>query len=180
MRSLNDQNTFSSKGSSASTLQCTASISSAPYQCIDSSEQLSPTDLSLSEVVESSTENLTTSHTSLSFPVSPSKNSLSPNVSPTQAYDYSGQDVFTPVSPTETKTTSDALSTEDVLNLPIEVEAWPNDRPVSINLIDFSPVESQVETCASPSRQSNNEKRKSDETESFDDNAIYQQVKYFR
>ncbi|KAF5301071.1 hypothetical protein FQA39_LY10890 [Lamprigera yunnana] len=38
--------------------------------------------LSLSEVVHSSTENLNTSHSSISFPLSTSKNSLSPNVSP--------------------------------------------------------------------------------------------------
>ncbi|ENN71619.1 hypothetical protein YQE_11718, partial [Dendroctonus ponderosae] len=89
--SLNDQRTVSSNQSSGSNIQYTASLSSAPYQYVENSERLSP-DLSLSEVMQSSTENMTTSQTS----------SLQ------------------------------------------------------------------------------NEKRKSEESESFDENAIYQQVKYFR
>ncbi|KAJ8968901.1 hypothetical protein NQ314_002042 [Rhamnusium bicolor] len=119
-----------------------SSYFSAPYHCIENSEHLSPTDLSLNEVVESSTENLTTSHTSLSFPISPSKNSLSPNVSPTQVYDYSSQDLLTPTS-------------------------------VLWNLL-LRRTQAQVGLVQITT------KRKSDETESLDDNAIYQQVKYFR
>ncbi|XP_018571914.1 GTPase-activating protein CdGAPr isoform X2 [Anoplophora glabripennis] len=183
LNSFNDQKTLSSNQSSDSNIQYTPSISSAPYHYIENSERLSPTDLSLSEVVESSTENLTTSHTSLSFPVSPSKNSLSPNVSPTAVYDYSSQDLLTPISPSENRNTSEGLSTENLDNLPIESGVWSRDRPTSVNLIDFSPVEAAVENDihSSPNRaSSSNDKRKSDETESLDDNAIYQQVKYFR
>lgn len=183
LSSFNDQKTLSSNQSSDSNIQYTASISSAPYHYIENSERLSPTDLSLSEVVESSTENLTTSHTSLSFPISPSKNSLSPNVSPTAVYDCSSQDLLTPASPSENKNTSEGLSTENLDNLLIESSDWSQDRPASINLIDFSPVDPVVgnDIHSSPSRASfNNDKRKSDETESLDDNAIYQQVKYFR
>lgn len=51
------------------------------YQCIENLE--SPSDFSLSEVVNSSTENLHTSQSSISFN-SPTRNSMSPNVSPTQ------------------------------------------------------------------------------------------------
>ncbi|VEN59449.1 unnamed protein product [Callosobruchus maculatus] len=123
-----------------------------------------------------SSENLTTSQTSLSFPVSLSKNSLSPNVSPTQVYDRSAEDLLN----TETKNTSEGLSTD---NLSLDPDGWHEERPNSVNLIDFSPVEPKVvETgeAPSPSRLSNNDKRKSDETEPLDENAIYQQVKYFR
>nr|CAI5848945.1 unnamed protein product [Callosobruchus analis] len=172
--SLNEQKTFSSNQSSGSNIQYTPSASSAPYHCIENSERLSLSDLSLSEVMESS-ENLTTSQTSLSFPVSLSKNSLSPNVSPTQVYDRSGEDLLN----TETKNTSEGLSTD---NLSLDPDAWHEERSNSVNLIDFSPVEPKVEVAEapSPSRLSNNEKRKSDETEPLDENAIYQQVKYFR
>lgn len=183
LSSFNDQKTLSSNQSSDSNIQYTPSNSSAPYHYIENSEQLSPTDLSLSEVVESSTENLTTSHTSISFPISPSKNSLSPNVSPTAVYDCSSQDLLTPASPSENKNTSEGLSTENLDNLPIETSVWSRDRPISVNLIDFSPVDGTVENDihSSPHRAcSSNDKRKSDETESLDDNAIYQQVKYFR
>ncbi|KAJ8974507.1 hypothetical protein NQ317_012998 [Molorchus minor] len=178
--SFNDQKTISSNQSSGSNIQYTPSISSAPYHCIENSEQLSPTDLSLSEVVESSTENLTTSHTSLSFPMSPSKNSMSPNVSPTPVYDCSLRDLLTPVSPTENKT-SEGLSTENLDTLPIELDSWLKDRPTSISLIEFSPVEPPADITLSPSKHSmNNDKRKSDVSETLDDNTIYQQVKYFR
>ncbi|CAG9769976.1 unnamed protein product [Ceutorhynchus assimilis] len=153
--SLNDQRTVSSNQSSGSNIQYTASLSSAPpYHYIDNSGRLSPTDLSLSEVVQSSLSNLTTSQTSISTPISPSK--ISPNVSPT---------------------TSDSrnLSNENLLTKDNEV--WSIQRPTSINLIDFSPQD----VPNSPSRScSQNDKRKSDETESYDENAIYQQVKYFR
>lgn len=176
--SMNDQKTISSNMSSGSNIQYTPSISSAPYHCIDNnSEHLSPTDMSLSEVIESSFDNLTTSQTSVSFPVSFSKNSFSPNVSPTQIYG-SSQDLFTPLSPTDNKNASeDALST-DVLSL--ASEDWLTDRPTSVNLIEFSPLEPPPGVITSPSRFTNNEKRKSDETEPLDENAVYQQVKYFR
>ncbi|XP_050315828.1 GTPase-activating protein CdGAPr isoform X2 [Anthonomus grandis grandis] len=154
--SLTDQRTVSSNQSSESNIPFTASYSSAPpYNYMENSERLSHTDLSLSEVVQSSTENLT-SRTSVSTPLSPSKNS--PNVSPTT-------------------TDSRNFSNE---NLPLnkDQELWSVPRPNSLNLIDFSP---QQEAPNSPSRSlSQNDKRKSDETESYDENAIYQQVKYFR
>ncbi|KAG5877665.1 hypothetical protein JTB14_015625 [Gonioctena quinquepunctata] len=177
--SFNDQKTLSSNQSSSSNIQYTASISSAPYHFIENSEQLSPSDLSLSEVVESPTENLT-SHTSISFPMSPSKNSLSPNVSPTQVYECSSQEGLTPISRTETKNTSEGLSTENLENIQNESDCWLNDQPVNENLIDFSPLQSNVESVPSPSKSINNDKRKSEETECSDDSAIYQQVKYFR
>lgn len=158
--SYNDQKTLSSNQSSTSNIQYTASISSAPYHHI---ENFSHSDLSLSEVVESSLDN--TSQTSLSFPASPSKNSASPNVSPTQIYDCSSHELLTPLTPTETKNTSEGLSIENLENLPAEGEECP------VNLIEFSPTESRF---------INNDKRKSDETESIDDTSIYQQVKYFR
>ncbi|XP_049824860.1 GTPase-activating protein CdGAPr isoform X4 [Aethina tumida] len=148
--SLNDQKSFSSNQSSGSNIQYTPSHSSAQYQFIENSEH---TDQSLSEV----TENLTTSQTSISLPLTPTKNSISPNVSPTQMYDDN--------------------STQDLLSQTESVETEENLRPTSINLIDFSPVEPNLN---SPSRNFNNDKRKSSETESLDDNAIYQQVKYFR
>ncbi|KAJ8954235.1 hypothetical protein NQ318_005831 [Aromia moschata] len=183
LSSFNDQKTLSSNQSSGSNIQYTPSVSSAPYHCIENSERLSPTDLSLSEVVESSTENLTTSHTSLSFPMSPSKNSLSPNVSPTQAYDCSSRDLLTtPLSPTETRNTSDGFSTENLDNIPDGFDAWPKERPTSVSLIEFSPEDAPAaDGASSPGRfSSTNDRPKSDETESLDDNAIYQQVKYFR
>ncbi|XP_060532986.1 GTPase-activating protein CdGAPr isoform X3 [Cylas formicarius] len=155
LASFNEQATLSSNQSSRSNVQYTASsVSSAPYHCIENCERLSPTDLSLSEVVQSSTENLSTSHTSISFPDSPSKNS--PNVSPTS----------------DTKRSERGASND---NLTTESEVWSPipPRPDSTNLIDFSP--DSPATCLSQ-----NDKRKSDETESFDDSAIYQQVKYFR
>lgn len=171
--SLNDQKTLSSNMSSGSNIQYTPSLSSAPYHCIDNSEHLSPSDMSLSEVIESSLDNLTTSQTSVSFPVSFSVNSFSPNVSPTQIYG-SSQDLITPdhKNPSE-----DALST-DILSA--VSEDWLTDRPTSINLIEFSPIEPPPGVLSSPSRLSVNEKRKSDETEPLDENAVYQQVKYFR
>ncbi|XP_072378519.1 uncharacterized protein CdGAPr isoform X1 [Diabrotica undecimpunctata] len=172
--SFNDQKTLSSNQSSTSNVQYTASVSSAPYQYIENTERLSQSDLSLSEVIESSLDNLSTSQTSLSFPASPSKNSPSPNVSPTQVYDCSSNELLTPVSPTETKNTSEGISTENLDNLPAEAEGCP----VDTNLIDFSPTDDNIEL--SPSRLSNNDKRKSDETELMDDSSIYQQVKYFR
>ncbi|XP_074041891.1 GTPase-activating protein CdGAPr isoform X2 [Leptinotarsa decemlineata] len=178
--SFSDQKTFSSNQSSSSNIQYTASISSAPYHFIENSEQLTPTDLSLSEVVESSTENLSTSHTSLSSPISPSKNSLSPNVSPTQIYDCSSQELITPISPTDTQVTSDGLSTENLGKQHIKAECWPCEQPVNENHADLSPIESIPESVSSPSRSINSDKRKSDETECLDDSAIYQQVKYFR
>ncbi|XP_066251820.1 GTPase-activating protein CdGAPr isoform X2 [Euwallacea similis] len=156
--SLNDQRTVSSNQSSGSNIQYTASLSSAPYHFMEGSERLSQTDLSLSEVVPiSSTENLATSQTSISTPISPSRNSFSPNVSPTTA-------------------DSRDLSSENLLSK--DVDVWSSAlKPTSVNLIDFSPQEPPN----SPNRStSQNDKRKSDETESYDDNAIYQQVKYFR
>lgn len=161
--SLNDQKTLSSNMSSGSNIQYTPSICSAPYHCIDNSEHLSPTDTSLSEVVD----NLTTSQTSVSFPLSLSKNSFSPNVSPTQLFG-SSQDLLT--TPDAKDVSEEALSTED----------WLLDRPTSVNLIEFSPLEPPPGVLSSPSRLFNNDKRKSEETETQDENAVYQQVKYFR
>ncbi|KAF2902414.1 hypothetical protein ILUMI_03773 [Ignelater luminosus] len=73
------------------------------YKLIENTEQLSLTDLSLSEVIpNSSTENLNTSQSSISFPISPSKNSLSPNVSPMLFCDGMktlSQDILTSLSP---------------------------------------------------------------------------------
>ncbi|CAH1115331.1 unnamed protein product [Psylliodes chrysocephalus] len=172
--SYNDQKTVSSNHSSASNIQYTASISSAPYHYIDNSERCSPSDFSLSEVVESSFDNLTTSQTSLSYPGSPMKNTPSPNVSLTQIYDCSSHEILTPVSPTETKNTSEGLSLENLENLLTE-EA--EECPINMNLIEFSPTETGIEL--SPAKLCNNDKRKSDETEYTDEN-IYQQVKYFR
>ncbi|CAH1997077.1 unnamed protein product [Acanthoscelides obtectus] len=138
--SLNEQKTFSSNQSSGSNIQYTPSVSSAPpYHCIENSERLSLSDLSLSEVMESS-ENLTTSQTSVSFPASASKNSLSPNVSPTQVYDRSAEDLLN----TDNKLTSDGLSTD---NLSLDPDVWNEDRPSGVNLIDFSPVETKAEVC---------------------------------
>lgn len=163
--SLQDQKTMSSNQSSGSNIQYTPSLSSAPYHFIENSEQLSPTDLSLSEIVHSSTDNLSTSHTSISFPLSPSK--ISPIVSPTAAYEGSTQDLLTP---TENRNTSeDGLSNDENLS---SVDGNLPKRPASVNLIDFSPLDEK--------QTSMNEKRKSSETETTDDNAIYQQVKYFR
>ncbi|CAG9814899.1 unnamed protein product [Phaedon cochleariae] len=154
--SLNDQKTFSSNQSSNSNIQYTPSVSSAPYHYIENSERLTPTDLSLSEVVEGSTDDLATSQTSLSFPASPSKNSDSPNVSPTQVYDCFSCDALT-----ETRNTSEGLSLE---NLTTDGESWHGD---GVN----SPVDGRL---------MNNDKRKSEETECLTDAAVYQQVKYFR
>lgn len=126
----------SSNQSSRSNVQYTPSLSSGVYQMMENSDRISSTDLSLSEVLHSSTENL--SPTSNSFPLSYSKNS-SPNVSPNSFVDDE-----------ETREKSD--------------------------LIEFSPTEETDET----SRFSLNDKRKSSETETFDDTSIYQQVKFFR
>jgi hypothetical protein len=134
----------SSNQSSRSNVQYTPSLSSGVYQMMENSERISPTDLSLSEVVHSSTENL--SESSASFPLSYSKNS-SPNVSPSPFYEEASE----------------------LQNNLIEEEEKTED------LIEFSPTETD-ET----SRGSLNDKRKSSETETLDDNSVYQQVKFFR
>ncbi|KAK4878829.1 hypothetical protein RN001_011335 [Aquatica leii] len=62
---------------------------------------------------------------------------------------------------------------DSAMDLPIE-----DVRPISVNLIEFSPNE---ESISDASKLTVNDKRKSFETESLDDeNSIYQQVKYFR
>ncbi|CAH1185554.1 unnamed protein product [Phyllotreta striolata] len=159
----------SSNQSSASNVQYTASISSAPYHYIESSNRCSPSDLSLSEVVGS----LTASQTSLSYPGTPSKRTPSPNVSLTQIYDCSSHEVLTPASPTETKNTSEGLSLENLDNLPDEAD----DCPVSSNLIEFSPPETDAELT--PTKSNSSDKRKSDETPP-DTNSYQQVIKYFR
>lgn len=135
----------SSNQSSRSNVQYTPSLSSGVYQMMENSERISPTDLSLSEVIHSSTENLS----SASFPLSYSKNS-SPNVSPSPFFEDSAE------------MKNNILDNED------EEEAKSED------LIEFSPTETDV------SRISLNDKRKSSETETIEDNLIYQQVKVFR
>ncbi|KAK5638219.1 hypothetical protein RI129_012514 [Pyrocoelia pectoralis] len=216
-------------------------------------EHLSLTDLSLSEVVHSSTENLHTSQSSISFPLSTSKNSLSPNISPMLFYDGQktlSQDLLTSLSPSvasllESKTQHSSNSSladnseethlaslrsdirygnpeylkltdnnissneedispirclkpdflnKDLFVTSITVESGKTEevalissssenlsesqaRPVSINLIEFSPSEPPPDW----NKLATNDKRKSSETESLDDeNSIYQQVKYFR
>ncbi|KAF5304225.1 hypothetical protein FQR65_LT08032 [Abscondita terminalis] len=69
-------------------------------------------------------------------------------------------------------TITDTGSSDKTMELPIEP-----DRPISVNLIEFSPNE----PVADDVKLVPNDKRKSSETESLDDeNSIYQQVKYFR
>ncbi|XP_031329865.1 GTPase-activating protein CdGAPr isoform X2 [Photinus pyralis] len=193
-------------------------------------DHLSLTDLTLSEVVHNSTE----SQSSISFPLSPSKNSLSPNVSPMLFCDGQktlSQDILTSLSPSvasllESKTRSDSslaenseethlvslrsdvrqgnpeylkltdnnissneedvspvrcLKPNDLYITSINIEENPplsesDARPVSVNLIEFSPCDPPPDLT-----KLSNDKRKSSETESLDDeNSIYQQVKYFR
>lgn len=143
----------------------------SPTTCYKSDERLNATDLTLSEVVHSSTEeNLSPS---VSTPLSPT---LSPNVSPTCALEgLNDSDVNRTKNTSQNSLLDDCTSrmssTDDVAS-PFEVKCKQES-----NLIEFSPEEcDNVDTL----RVSVNEKRKSSETESLDDTAIYQQVKYFR
>lgn len=93
-KALGSQNTLSSSRSSDLNNKNGTTVHPM-YQVMDNLE--SPSDFSLSEVVNSSTENLNTSQSSMSFP-SPT---LSPNVSPTQLIespDSTSQNISTPSS----------------------------------------------------------------------------------
>lgn len=112
IKSSTDDKKLSPKSDKGGSLSCISKTSpTTSYKLIENPEQLSLTDLSLSEVVHSSTENLNSSQSSISFQ-SPSKNSLSPNVSPMLFYDNMktlSQDILTSLSPSvasllETKT----------------------------------------------------------------------------
>ncbi|XP_015837773.1 GTPase-activating protein CdGAPr isoform X1 [Tribolium castaneum] len=89
-----------SNQSSRSNVQYTPSLSSGGgagvYHVMENSDRISPTDLSLSEVVHSSTENLS----SASFPLSYSKNST-PNVSPSVFEDDEKTEDLIEFSPTD-------------------------------------------------------------------------------
>ncbi|KAK9884337.1 hypothetical protein WA026_005287 [Henosepilachna vigintioctopunctata] len=184
MFSVDDHKTFSSNHSSGSYVQYnTPSSTSAPYQFIENAQ--SPTDLSLSEVLHSSTENLTTSHSSISFPVY--SKSVTPNVSPTalKSDTQSLENLLTPISLLDTHNTSECSLLQEIQNevenskLRLEEE---EDRPKSVNLIDFSPL---VECETSPCKDfcvSSPDKRKSPEieVETRNEEDVYQQVKCFR
>lgn len=141
------------------------------YQYMENPE--SPTtDFSLSEIVNTSSENLHSSQSSISFPVSPSQ--ISPNVSPTHV---GSSEILT--SPSSTDESLKLLNNcyEKHAKDDFETNRTGADletnltRAASFNLIEFSPTEPEADV----------DKRKTIEGESNgDDNDIYQQVKYYR
>lgn len=138
-----------------------SSASAAPlYHFIDNNNELSPTDLSLSEIVQqSSSDNL--SGDQYSCPATPTQNSLSPNVSPAHVF---GSD--------KTRNTSESSLIEGKISE--NSDRNPTSKLNSLESDDFmrfSPTES-IDGVRE------RDKRKS--SESADDNSIYQQVKYFR
>ncbi|KAL3270583.1 hypothetical protein HHI36_021120 [Cryptolaemus montrouzieri] len=171
--SADELKTFSSNRSSGSNIQYTPSSASAPYQFIENAH--SPTtDLSLSEILHSSTENLSTSQTSMSFPNS--SKSMTPNVSPTALKTDSLEDLLTPVSPLETRNTSECSLLQDVMDRRFE----DGERPTSLNLIDFSPLLENSASLSDDLLESSLDKRKTPDIVAVGDEEVYQQVKYFR
>ncbi|XP_044762590.1 GTPase-activating protein CdGAPr-like isoform X2 [Coccinella septempunctata] len=158
--SAEELKTFSSNRSSGSNIQYTPSSTSAPYQFIENTH--TPSDLSLSEVLHSSTDNLSASQSSLSFPNS----SMTPNVSPTplKSDTQSLEDLLTPVSPLETRDTSECSLLQEIQSEVMEAGAKLD------NLIDFSPS-----VDASLIREDDCESSREVEAEE-----VYEQVKYFR
>lgn len=133
--------------------------------CYKSDAKLSNTDVSFSEVVHSSTEE--NSSNSISNRLSPT---LSPNVSPSCTFDRS-KSLINAKKTSQSSLFDHSSSVDDLSAFDAnKTDANPPKLENNFNLIDFSPEEPKTST---------NEKRKSSETESLDDN-VYQQVKYFR
>lgn len=151
-------------------------LTSNMYQCIDNIE--SPTDLSLSEIVNTSTENIHSSQSSVSFPMSPSQ--LSPNVSLTHigSSEILTQTALTPSSTNDSlkiknasecsliDETSDLKSSTDI-ELTSTYENLITNQ--TADLIQFSPTENYSISDKGKNIESNNT-----------DEDIYQQVKYYR
>lgn len=177
--SVDELKTFSSNRSSGSNIQFTPSSTSAPYQFIENTH--SPSDLSLSEVMQGSTDNLTESRTSFSFPIS--SKSMTPNVSPTplKSDTQSLEDLLTPVSPLETRNTSECSLLQEIQSEVMENAKLRLGDSVGDNLIDFSPLVDEdasliKDNCESSLKEEVDGVIK-DEGEDVD---VYQQVKYFR
>lgn len=173
--SVEELKTFSSNRSSGSNIQYTPSSTSAPYQFIENTN--SPTDQSLSEVLHSSTENL--SQSSFSFPVSSSK-SITPNVSPAplKSDTQSLEDLLTPVSPLETRNTSESSLLQEIQSEVLESAKLRLDG--GGDLIDFSP---SVERDASLIKDIHESSLGADVVDTdgvIDNEDVYQQVKFFR
>lgn len=192
----------SNRSSNTNVQYTPSSTSTLPYHFMDNANcaATTPTDFSMSEVLHSSTENLT-SQTSISLPTSPSKDLPTPNVSPNPlCFDTatSLDDLLTPISPLDTRNTSECSLLQEIVSEVMDQEMRRSAealRPESVaDLIEFSPMVERNDICpkltdechSSPVDRDIDEIDAQKSAENIDDikvadsEQIYQQVKILR